>query len=78
MPQDLVQSYKWFALAAGQGDEEAGRKRDEIGARLPPETVAAAQALAARWKARPAVQSANEVALPLAGWSAARTASRRG
>ncbi len=78
MPQDLVQSYKWFSLAAGQGDEEAGRKRDEIGARLPPETLTAAEALAARWKARPAIQSANEVALPQAGWGAAGTASRRG
>ena len=31
---NLAESYKWFALAAAQGDNEAAKKRDEVAARL--------------------------------------------
>ena len=28
--KNLAESYKWFALAAAQGDKEAGKKRDDV------------------------------------------------
>ncbi|HEV2557924.1 MAG TPA: hypothetical protein VGU45_04790 [Microvirga sp.] len=75
--QDLVQSYKWFQLAAAQGDDDAGRKRDEIGGRLSPEMLAAAKALAAGWRARPASPEANEAPQPALGLSAVRSPIKR-
>ena len=30
--QNLAESYKWFALAAQQGDQDAGKKRDDVAA----------------------------------------------
>ena len=32
--QSMTQSYLWFAVAADQGDTDAAKKRDEVGARL--------------------------------------------
>ncbi|AWN46909.1 hypothetical protein DK419_11790 [Methylobacterium terrae] len=50
--QDLVQAYGWFAAAAAQGDDDAGRKRDEVAGKLAPKDLAAARAAAEAWKAR--------------------------
>ena len=36
-------SFKWFSLAAAQGDADAGRKRDDIAKRLDPQSLAAAK-----------------------------------
>ena len=41
--QNLAESYKWFALAAKQGDDDAAKKRDEVAARLDPQSLAAAK-----------------------------------
>ena len=41
--QNLGQSYVWFDLAARQGDEDAAKKRDEVGARLDAPALEAAQ-----------------------------------
>ena len=34
LPQDLGQSWIWFSLAAQQGDADAGKKRDEVAAKM--------------------------------------------
>ncbi|SFU32693.1 localization factor PodJL [Methylobacterium sp. 174MFSha1.1] len=50
--QDLTQAYGWFAAAAAQGDDDAGRKRDEVAGKLAPKDLAAARSAAEAWKAR--------------------------
>jgi len=34
--QNLAESYKWFALAAAQGDQDAAKKREDVAGRLDP------------------------------------------
>ena len=63
-PQDLVKSYTWFAVASGQGDDEAAKKRDEVGQRLSTADLARAKATAERWRMTPASAAANEVQIP--------------
>ncbi|KQT61549.1 hypothetical protein ASG52_01285 [Methylobacterium sp. Leaf456] len=58
--QDLVQSYLWFSTAAAQGDEEAGRKRDEVAGKLAPPDLARAREIVAGFKPKPVDASANE------------------
>lgn len=63
--QDLVQSYAWFAAAAVQGDEDAGKKRDEVAGKLGPADLANARGIAAGFKVRkldPAVNDAPGIA----------------
>ncbi|WP_309296462.1 hypothetical protein [Methylobacterium frigidaeris] len=50
--QDLNQAYGWFAAAAAQGDDDAGRKRDEVAGKLTPKDLAAARSAAEAWKPR--------------------------
>jgi localization factor PodJL len=66
--QNLARSYTWFAIVAAQGDEDAGRKRDEVGARLSAADLAAAKAAAESFKPAMPIREANEVALPANGW----------
>ncbi|MCP1537696.1 hypothetical protein [Methylorubrum extorquens] len=58
--QDLVQSYLWFSAAATQGDQEAGRKRDEVAAKLSPKDLTEARSLAGSFKAKAVDPAANE------------------
>lgn len=58
--QDLAQAYGWFAAAAAQGDDDAGRKRDEVAAKLSPKDLAAARAAAEAWKAKTPDPVAND------------------
>ncbi len=66
-PQDLSGSYTWFAIVAAQGDEDAAKKRDEVGARLGAAEVAAAKLAAERWRPEAPDKFANEVAQPAQG-----------
>ncbi|BCM85628.1 SEL1-like repeat protein [Methylobacterium indicum] len=50
--QDLAQAYGWFSAAAAQGDDDAGRKRDEVAGKLAPKDLTAARAAAEAWKAK--------------------------
>ena len=59
--QDLVQSYAWFSAAAAQGDEEAGRKRDDVAAKLDPKGLAGAKSVVAAYKPKVADPAANDV-----------------
>lgn len=69
--QDLMASYAWFSAAAAGGDDDAGKKRDEVGARLAPEKLAQAKAAAAAWKPKTPDPASNEVPVPSGGWDAA-------
>lgn len=62
--KDLVRSYTWFAVVAAAGDEDAGKKRDDIAARLTSTELAAANALVVGFKPRPADRAANESTVP--------------
>ncbi|MEQ8481862.1 MAG: peptidoglycan-binding protein [Hoeflea sp.] len=76
VPRDLVQSYKWFAIAANEGDKDAGVKRDEVFNALRPEQVEAARAAVANWTARPINSDANAVEVPAEwGGDSTQTAS---
>ncbi len=72
--QDLMASYAWFAAAAANGDEDAGKKRDEVGARLSGEKLQQAKAAATAWKPKTPDPAANEVTVPAGGWDAAVSA----
>jgi localization factor PodJL len=66
--QNYAESYKWFTLAANRGDGDAGKKRDEIGARLDPQSLAAAQAAAQKWTAVAQPDEAVNAKTPPGGW----------
>ncbi|HLH11187.1 MAG TPA: hypothetical protein VKV77_04815 [Methylovirgula sp.] len=71
VPQNLVSSYAWFAIVAAQGDDDAAKKRDDVGARLDPNQLAAAKAQAGAFRPRTPDAEANEVQLPATGWNIA-------
>jgi localization factor PodJL len=68
--QDLRQSWLWFSLAAGQGDADAAKKRDEVAAKMDPSSLAAAADSLAKFKVARQDPAANEVATPPGGWDA--------
>jgi len=72
VPRDLEKSYKWFAIAANDGDKDAAVKRDEVFNALRPEQAEAARAAVANWTAQPISPDANEVEVP-ASWQGAST-----
>lgn len=66
--QSLIQSYRWFAVAASHNDADAARKRDEVGEKLNPADLAKAKALAAEFHAAPVDPAAVDVPVPPGGW----------
>jgi localization factor PodJL len=58
--QNLGQSYVWFDVAALQGDEDAAKKRDDVGARLDAATLAAARRQAGEFRPRTPTPAINE------------------
>ncbi|MFP3984080.1 MAG: tetratricopeptide repeat protein [Desulfurivibrionaceae bacterium] len=48
--QDVVLAYKWFQLAAAQGDEEAADYRDDIAGSMLPEEIDKAEKMAGQWR----------------------------
>jgi localization factor PodJL len=67
--QNLSQSYTWFAVAAAGGDEDAAKKRDEVGARLSAPDLTRAKVAVEHWRVTPPNAAANEVALPANGFA---------
>ncbi len=63
--QDFVASYVWFAVVAAQGDQDSATKRDDVGARLSPDQLATAKAVAASFRPRTPAADSNNVALPV-------------
>jgi len=62
--QDLEESYKWFAIAARDGDRDAAEKRDEVANAMRPEQLASAKAKVDLWKAAPLDDKANAADMP--------------
>ena len=50
VPQDYVQAYMWFNLAAARGTKGAAEWRERLAARMTPAQIAEAQKLASEWK----------------------------
>ncbi|MAM13276.1 MAG: hypothetical protein CML23_23050 [Rhizobiaceae bacterium] len=61
---DLAQSYKWFAIAAAGGDEEAAKRRNEVAEALSDADLNRGRKLAADWEAREPLPAANTVTAP--------------
>ncbi len=66
--KDLRQSFLWFALAAQQGDTDAGKKRDEIAGQMDPAMLASAVEALMKFKTAKPDPAANDVAAPPGGW----------
>ena len=60
--QDLAVSYKWFALAARQGDKEAEKKQNDVATHLDKVNLAAARMAVQTWVQKPLDREANEEA----------------
>jgi localization factor PodJL len=60
-PKDLAEAYRWFALAAQNGDKEAAKRAGLLKAKLEPQTLATAEEAVKAWTAQDAAPSANEV-----------------
>jgi localization factor PodJL len=69
--QNLAESFKWFSLAATQGDVDAGRKRDDIAKRLDPQSLAAAKLAIQTFVPEGQPEDAINVAAPAGGWDGA-------
>src|SRR5262249_32953326 len=69
--QNLAESYKWFSLAAAQGDADAGHKRDDIAKRLDAQSLAAAKLAIQTSAAEPQPDDAVTVPTPPGGWDGA-------
>jgi localization factor PodJL len=50
---NYAEAYKWFVLAANQGDHDAAIKRDEVAAYLDPQTREAVRIAAQSWSPQP-------------------------
>jgi localization factor PodJL len=73
--QNLAEAYRWFALAAREGDREAAKKRDDVGARLDERSRATAQAAVQSWTPEPQPEAATQVKTPPGGWDTAAAAA---
>jgi localization factor PodJL len=62
--QNLSSSYTWFAVAAAQGDTDAGKKCEDVAARLNASDLAAAKAAAGSFHAKTPDPAANDVQWP--------------
>ncbi len=49
VPKDSVKAYRWYTLAAGQGDDLAGKFKDHLEKSMTLDQLAEAQRLAREW-----------------------------
>jgi localization factor PodJL len=68
---DPAKAFQWFSLAAAHGDAEAGRKRDEMAARLSAADLTAAKSALEQWRPRAVDPVANEPPAAAEGRTAA-------
>jgi localization factor PodJL len=73
--QNLPEAYKWFSLASAQGDKEATKKRDDVGARLDAQSLMAARLAAQTFTAAPQPDEASVVKTPEGGWDRTNNAA---
>lgn len=59
-PVNLAESFRWFALAANQGDKDAAKKRDDVASRLDQQSLVAARLAVQTWTPQPSDESVNE------------------
>ncbi len=59
----MAESFRWFALAANQGDADAGKKRDDVAGRLDAQSLTAAKLAVQTWSAIPLDDAANNTRL---------------
>jgi len=52
VPQNYVEAYKWWSLAAAQGDSGAAQNRDMVRDMMTPAQIAEGQKLSAAWKSK--------------------------
>jgi len=64
VPQNLVDSYKWFALAAKTGDSDANKKRDEVASAMDPDDLDYARKEVNDWAPSKLNEAVNRVAVP--------------
>ncbi|MGI9356692.1 MAG: peptidoglycan-binding protein [Rhizobiaceae bacterium] len=64
VPQNLAESYKWFALAAKTGDSDAASKRDEVANAMDPDDLDVARKEVSNWKVGKLNEAANRVEVP--------------
>ena len=69
--QNLTEAYRWLAIAAREGDSEAAKKRDDVGARLDERSLTAARAVLQTWTPEPQPEAATQVKTPAGGWDTA-------
>ncbi|WP_246663608.1 peptidoglycan-binding protein [Phyllobacterium endophyticum] len=72
MPQNLEESYKWFALAAIAGDKDAAQKRDDVAKAMSDGQVERAKAATELWKPKVLSPDANALNVP-DGWMESET-----
>jgi localization factor PodJL len=58
--RDLVQAYTWYEIAQARGDQESGKRREDIRKQLTQEAAANADAKAGAWHPKIRDQIANE------------------
>jgi localization factor PodJL len=68
MEPNLPEAYKWFTLAARDGDKESVAKRDDVGGRLDPKSLAAAKAAAQAFAPLEQPEAATQASAPPGGW----------
>jgi localization factor PodJL len=62
------EAFKWFSIAAAKGDRDAALKRDELAARLDPQTLTAAQNAASAFVPKQQPAEATSASPPAGGW----------
>ncbi len=68
MQKDLVAAYKWYTLAAKAGDQDAGRRRDQLIARLTQDMIQTGDKQLAAWRPGPADRFANDARVASEAW----------
>ena len=76
VPQNLGESYKWFAIAAKTGDKDAAAKRDEVAGKMEAADLAAVQDRMNAWAAKPVNEANNRVTVP-EGWRGKTSAANK-
>jgi len=76
--ENLVQSYKWFSLAAAQGDRDAAERRDDIATRMDPKSLAEAKLAIQNFAIEPMPDDAVSVTTaPAGGWDKAQASTAK-
>lgn len=70
--KNAAEAYKWFTLAARQGDEEARKRRETIRPKLPARSLAGVEKTLRLWKPAKAKAAANKTGQPPGGWHNAK------